>query len=214
MKIEILCENPWLELRKMVDKENGVNGYVYAHEKRCNGKILSILPFAINLEGSIEYLLRKEVTPCWGMEPKVSSITGGYEGKNMLDDVRRELKEEGGYDVSEDEIISLGTCLGTKSSDTVYHLFSANLTGKPQGEAKGDGSELEAKAHCFWSGSIADAEDPFVYVSFCRLRDKLKKFELSKNEPIIENMKRFLSAQEDLDPKFAKALNENFWNLT
>jgi 8-oxo-dGTP pyrophosphatase MutT (NUDIX family) len=211
MKIEVLCENPWLELRKMVDPDNGVQGYIYSHEKRCNGKILSILPYSIELDGSMQFLLRKEVTPCWSMDPIVSSITGGYEGKDMIEDVIRELKEEAGYDAIPSEIISLGTCRGTKSTDTVFHIYSIDLTGKPKSRAVGDGSELEAKAHCFWSKTINEAEDPLVYVSYTRLMDKVKHSFLYVKA--LENMKNFVKGQADLDPNFGKIINERFSDL-
>jgi len=206
MKIETLCENPWLELKKVVDPENGVNGYVFSHEKRCDGKIISVLPYRI-ADGGIQYLLRQEVTPCWGMESVVSSITGGYEGGDILDDVVKEMKEEAGYTITKDEVIQLGTCFGAKSSDTVYSLYSVDLTGKDQGQAKGDGSELEAKAHCFWAPDISKARDPFVYVSFFRIQQ-----EVLRN--IFDDFKRkVVEGSGDIDPKMMNLIDKNFWGL-
>jgi len=172
-KVETLHDNEWLSLKKLVYPERHVDGYVYSHETRCNGKIISILPFRRE-EGIIQYLLRDEVTPCWEIEKSVvSSITGGYEKeKGVKGTVVLELKEEAGYTVKEDELISLGTCRGTKSTDSVYHLFSVDLTGKKQREAKGDGSVLEAKAKCFWSLDLGQCEDPFAFVSYYRLNQK------------------------------------------
>jgi len=163
-----LFDNPWLTLNKVVDPENGVNGYVYSHEKRCNGKIVSILPYR-KKDGKYEYLLRKEITPCWSMDYRISSITGGVEKDDPIETAIHEIKEEAGYSVEIKELISLGICRGTKSSDTEYHLFGVDLTDKIKGEATGDGSELEKNASCFWSDSFVDVEDPLVFTAWYKL---------------------------------------------
>lgn len=174
--IETLHDGKWLSLRKIVDPENGVNGYEYVHESRCNGKIISILPYKQYEneahEPEIQILLRKEVTPCWIMNKQVlSSITGGFEGGDPRDTTILELKEEAGFDAEKNELISLGTCFGPKSADTVYYLYSINLTNKPAGEATSDGSELEQKAHCEWAqiNDIVNAKDPLASTLLIRL---------------------------------------------
>ena len=169
-KTETLCDNEWLSLKNLSYPEKDVGGYVYSHETRCDGKIVSILPFKYE-EGMIQYLLRSEVTPCWEVDKEVvSSITGGFEEKWGIEGTTvHELKEEGGYTIKKEELISLGTCRGSKSSDTIYHLFAVDLTGKKQGKASGDGSKLEAKAHCFWSADLRDCQDPIAFVSHYRL---------------------------------------------
>jgi hypothetical protein len=182
-KIETLCDNEWLSLKNIVYPERDINGYVFSHEKRCQGKIIVILPFKVEERGMIMYLLRSEVTPCWHIEkPITSSITGGFEKeKGLKKTVIMELKEEGGYTVKEEELIELGVCRGTKSCDTVYHLFSVNLTTKKQREAKGDGSVLEAKAKCFWSLDLEGCEDPLAYVCYYRLNKKFIENLYNKN---------------------------------
>lgn len=168
MKVTTLIENEWLELKKMVDVEQGVSGYIYSHEKRCEGKIVTILPYRF-IDGKLEYLLRCEVTPCWTMKPVISSITGGYNGIGIEETVVEEIHEEAGYKVSIDDLIDLGEMYGTKSSDTVYSLYSVNLTGKKNYEAVGDGSELEKKAHCFWTKDLSNVKDPFVFALHYKL---------------------------------------------
>lgn len=173
MEIMTLHENKWLSLKEMKDPENGVHGYVYSHETRCNGEIVAILPYKRRL-GQLHWLLRKEITPCWEMAPVISSITGGVDiARAVRETAQHELLEEAGYAIGLDRLVALGTCYGTKSSDTTYHLYTADLSNVKRGKAVGDGSELEAMAHCFWSGSIDDARDPFVYIMYYRIMGHL-----------------------------------------
>lgn len=181
--IETLCDSKFLSLRKIVDPENGVNGYEFIHESRCDGKIISILPFRRTEneahETEIQILLRQEVTPCWIMNKRVlSSITGGFEGGDPRDTAILELKEEAGYIAEKSELISLGTCFGPKCADTVYYLYSINLTNKEKIDASGDGSELEKKAYCEWSQihDIVNAKDPLASTTLIRLLIHLRLF--------------------------------------
>lgn len=175
--IKKLCGNKWVELREMVDPDKGVKGYVYSHETRCDGHIVTILPYRTDSDGNLtEIMVRMEVTPCWEMKPVMSSITGGVE-KNSdgeldpLATAALELKEEAGLDVDQDKIKSLGTCYGVKSSDTVYHLYATDATGAKEVKAEGDGSELEKKAWCEWvkPQELVKAKDPFLAMLFVKL---------------------------------------------
>jgi ADP-ribose pyrophosphatase YjhB (NUDIX family) len=173
MVIETLFDNEWLSLREVREPDRGINGYVYSHEKRCNGLIVAVLPYRWSDEPhKMEFLVKEEVTPCWGLDPERSAITGGYEGVDVHDDAVRELAEETGYSVPLYELISLGTCYASKSSDTVYHLFTVDLTGREPGEAVGDGSRLEAESSAVWidSWQLAGILDPQVHVMHNRIR--------------------------------------------
>lgn len=172
-KERTLFDNKWLSLREIADPDVGVNGYVYSHETRCNGQIVLVLPFrradsSKGPFGSVEVLLRRETTPCWGMEPSLSGITGGVESDRPLDDARRELAEESGYEAEEEEFIYLGTCRGTKSTDTVYHLYAVDVTDKEPGEATGDGSELD-NAPVEWHETAVDCDDPQAAFAYLKL---------------------------------------------
>jgi len=170
-KIVPVYTDKWMEMRIITDDDNDVHGYSYSHEKSCDGKKIVILPFRRENNGT-EYLLRREVTPCWGLKPVVSSITGGYEGGDLIDTVVKELQEEAGYLVDKNDIIHLDSMFGIKSSDTIYFIYTVDLTGKQKGEATGDGSELEKKAYCYWTKDISQAKDPFVYAAFVKLQNR------------------------------------------
>lgn len=175
MEIKTLFKTDWVELREMKDPKQGVHGYSYIHESRCNGKIVAILPFKEDYDGNIQYYLRSEVTPCWGMTPALSSVTGGVERDDVMATAVMELEEEAGFEAKESDFIKLGTCRGVKSADTVYHLFAVNCTNLKKVEAKGDGSELEAKATMVWTNppDIVEAEDPLVAMLFVRFCGKV-----------------------------------------
>jgi 8-oxo-dGTP pyrophosphatase MutT (NUDIX family) len=169
----ILCENEWLSLYLVRKPAAGVNGYVYSHETRCGGRIVAVLPYADTPEGR-RYLVKSEMTPCWSFDQVLSAITGGYEGGDIEDDAVREMLEETGYTIGREELIPLGWSYASKSADTVYSLFSVDLTGREPGEAIGDGSRVEAESKAVWlaADELANIADPQVSVMYLRLDGK------------------------------------------
>lgn len=167
---KILHDTPWLQLVELRAPDRGIHGYLISHESRCNGKIVAVLPERIT-QGGYEFLLRHEVCPPWGLDPTACAITGGmdHEGEGPEETAIRELYEEAGYRVTADQLSSLGTCRGTKSTDTLYHLFTVDLTGVEQEKAPGDGSQLEAEAWCEWRG-VPHSPDPLVATMWMRMQ--------------------------------------------
>jgi 8-oxo-dGTP pyrophosphatase MutT (NUDIX family) len=161
-----LFENPWLSLCMVTSPVP----YVYSHETRCNGRILAVLPFRDGPDR--EYLVRSEVTPCWGPDPELSSVTGGWQGGDIEDDVVREVLEETGYTITREDLIPLGESRASKSSDTLYSLFAVNLTGRVAGIATGDGTPLEAGSSVQWvsADTLAWLKDPQLAVMYRRLQ--------------------------------------------
>ncbi|GAB1822749.1 NUDIX domain-containing protein [Herbidospora sp. RD11066] len=158
----ILYENPWLSLLE-------ADGYVYSHETRCQGRIVAVLPYR-ETPGGREFLVRSEITPCWGPEPVLSAVTGGYEGGRIADDAVRELEEETGYAVSEADLIPLGESYASKSADTVYTLYAVDVTGRTPGEPLGDGTVHDSEATTRWLTAVelAQIRDPQVAVMYVR----------------------------------------------
>jgi hypothetical protein len=167
-----LHEDEWVSLLKMVYPEKGVNGYTFSHETRCDGKIVSIIPFKYDENGDIEWLVRHEFTPCWSTdERKYSSITGGVERNDPWSTAVHELKEEAGFTVTVEDLIFLGNSYGTKSSDTLYYYFSIDLTGFEQGEITTDGSELEKNAANYWMNTkraVMVGSDPLLFTGLMK----------------------------------------------
>jgi 8-oxo-dGTP diphosphatase len=163
---EILATTKWLEIRKTKDPEFGINGYQYAHKVRSNGHDVAILPTRWTPRGS-EVLLRKELTPAWKpLGYKVNAITGGIDdGMTPEQAAVQEIRQEAGYTVKEEDLVSLGTIFVSKAEDTVYHLFTVDLTDFEQGEPEPDGG-LEEKESCFWDSEYLDyhIDDALIYV--------------------------------------------------
>lgn len=171
MKVETLYHNEWLSLKKLTNGKR--KPYIFSHETRCNGIIISILPYKIK-NNQLQFLLRNETTPCWSQESMLCSITGGYEGGDPRETAILELKEEAGYIVELKHIISLSTCFGTKSSDTVYYLYSINLTDYKQQTAIDNDAKGTACSAWFDESIISSIKDPFVAMIYLRLKNFLK----------------------------------------
>lgn len=171
-----LFHNEWLSLKKIVVPEGNIKGYVYSHETRCDGKIIAVLPYRFLFRKNkieTEFLLRREITPSWHpTEPIYSSITGGWEPKGILQTAVDEMVEETGYIVDPLEMIPLGNSYASKSSDTVYSLFSVNLTDREPGEPTGEDSTPETGSSAVWvtEQALRAVRDPQVAVMLLRLQ--------------------------------------------
>ena len=174
LKTVTLFDNPWLSLMEVRDPEAGVNGYVYSHETRCQGRIVAVLPFRKTDSGEIEYGVRREVTPCWGMASELSALTGGLENGSLLGTAVAEIKEEAGFDVSTTDLVPLGLSFGTKSTDTEYWMYAVDVTDLVEGEvAEGDGTRLDAEGTMEWHGEPL-SNDPLVAQMISRFRRQVE----------------------------------------
>lgn len=168
---ETLHENEWLSLKRLRVPSAQVGGYVYSHETRCNGRIVAALPFRIaRPPKGADFLLRVEVTPCWGVEPVASAVTGGVDDdENCVDAILRELREETGFAVPPARLIDLGAVRGSKSTDTVYSLYAAPVDELEQYDLIGDGSPLEDRASVRWTEHPWESDDPLCGLMWARL---------------------------------------------
>jgi len=162
MPAKDLYKNDWLSLKEM-------DGYIYSHESRSNGKIVAILVVDSEKHPG-EVLGRYEDCPPHEDGITLTSITGGVEDDDVEGTAVMELKEEAGYVADETELIPLGTVRPTKSTDTTVYLFGIDVKGKEQGEAEGDGSEGEKGAYTDWvtEKEAVDCKDPLVATMIAR----------------------------------------------
>ena len=166
----VLWSGDYIETRLKVLPKLGTT-YEYLHEKKCKGLGVALLPFRQFFQ--IEYLLRQEIIPAWGMVPKHCSVTGMVdEGEDVVLAALRELSEETGYHIDKNEIIVLGNSRLGKSCDTSVFLFSADLTNSRRGKSKPDGSILEKFGKAQWgeSDDVVRISDPLVHVMYNRLQ--------------------------------------------
>ncbi len=126
---ETLGGNKWVSL--VEHTYNDDTKYTVVHETRCNGMAVVILPFRVDDEKGLQYLVRNEMTPPWSVKELIpSSVTGGIDNitDNPLKTALKELKEECGYLATDYNVIDLGTCYGIKCCDTVYNVYAIDVT--------------------------------------------------------------------------------------
>lgn len=164
-KITEVFKNKWITVKAYSDKKRGIEEYFFSHDTRSGGKSIAILPFQKLINGGFKFLLKGDIIPAWGEQIELCSITGAIEHHSTPEEAAIiELDEEVGYTVSEDELISLGTCFGNKASDTINSLFTVDLTNKIPHEATGDGNELSLGNESHWVGKLAEVKDPLVAI--------------------------------------------------
>jgi predicted nucleotidyltransferase len=135
---KVLFNNEWVSLwTKPCPNSDGP--YVYSHETRNNGNIIAVLLWERTGKDGYKYGLREEITPCWSDKPILSALTGGVdEGSTPIETAIKEVQEESGYICTKDDLKPLGTCYGTKSSDTVYTLYALDTRALKKGEPTGE----------------------------------------------------------------------------
>lgn len=169
-----LFSNPFLAV---IDRD----GYTFVHEVRCDGHIVSLLPFRRTRRGR-EYLARRETCPAHAAlneQPELCSITGGVEPTHTPTETAQiELFEEAGYKVHADELMVLGAVKPSKAMDTVAHLYAVDVTHKVAEPAPGDGTRWEVGASVEWVNEQAALEigDPLFLAAIAHLR----RFRLSR----------------------------------
>ena len=130
----------------------------------------------------------------------ISIISGRPEDEdpNTLATAQRELLEETGFDVTEDERwYFIGTLTGTKFVDSIHPCFAVDITDLTQGEVKTDGSEQE-KLSTFKlipTNEIISVEDPFISALFLRIFKYVVGIDLYNREDSIFSRKKEINTE-------------------
>lgn len=154
--IETLYDNEWVSVRRLVLPNFDIEGYVYAHESRCAGRIATIMPFRViedklcqhvthaaddcqqnngqdEPDAHIEFLMHDELIPCWHTtQPCLCTISGYFDAD--IDDVGcrsttvRTLLRVAGYRVNASDLIDLGYSFTSRSADTIHFIYAMDLT--------------------------------------------------------------------------------------
>ena len=154
------------------------DGYIFSREVRCEGIIISLLPYRIKRSSNVEFLARLEVCPAHGKGLRLCSITGGLEkDKTSQETAQKELWEEAGFRTEVSEFISLGQARPSKTADTIAYLFAVDVSLKSQSTPQGDGSKFEANASVKWVdyNQGINIEDPLFVTALTRLFNLLRE---------------------------------------
>jgi 8-oxo-dGTP pyrophosphatase MutT (NUDIX family) len=171
-KETVLFKNKWVSV---IQKDF----YIFARHDWCNSLGVALLPYRKTATGEMEFLGRFEIFHAHGEEVELCAITGGYdkEGESFADCAARELKEEGGYIVSSDKLLSLGTSKPSKAADSTLHLFAVEITeDTPYETPLGDGTIAEEGSYAKWlsRSELLSSNDPNLLTILVRLEDSLR----------------------------------------
>lgn len=134
-----------------------------------------ILPFTSDDRGiplTIGVLNERNVFRPGGYSISIVSGSPEEEDASMLLTAQRELLEETGFDVKDEERwYFMGTLTGSKFVDSIYPCFAVDITGISPGKPETDGSEQEklSKFTFIAPNEIISIEDPFIPALFLRI---------------------------------------------
>jgi 8-oxo-dGTP pyrophosphatase MutT (NUDIX family) len=164
---KVLHSDKWYDL---VD----IDGHVGLKSKAMT---VSVLPFTVNENGLIEEIgVLKEHNKFREGDYCDTLITGTveFEDDSLLFTAKRELLEEAGIDMTEEETgkwVFLGTIYLSKDCDKVIPIFGVDVTGKDINKPQGDGSEKEKLAEFSLTsvGEGLSSDEGLVLAAFLRL---------------------------------------------
>ena len=148
--IKKLTDNKFLNILQVEDKENNVSGYQYA-ERRGVDSIAFICVDKSSVDNDKpEYLLNNEYKP-----PVNEFVLGAFGGpldkdKSKVEIVIEEVREEAGFEVTEDDVISLGRVLVSTQMNQYCYLYLVNVNKKDQLERRPENA-VEAMAKIVWT---------------------------------------------------------------
>ena len=154
-------KNQNIAIWKINDRAKGIKSHYYLNESYCDGRMAALLPFRFGKGNRVEYLVRKELVPCWDMNrTSLVAITGTTD--------QRWREQKTGFFLSpiSNRFKTLGSCYGIKRADTVYDLWAVNVHGLTQEPPEGDGTPVDDLSTCHWvvDSTIGMSVDPLVYI--------------------------------------------------
>jgi len=163
---KVLFEDKWFQV---VD----IEGEVGLKNKEMS---VAIMPYRVNEMGIItEVGLLKELNYFREGNYAQTLITGTIENEDdsLLYTAKRELLEEGGFDLKDenDRWLFLGPVYLYKNSDQMVPVFAVDVTGFEQSKPEGDGSLKESKSslEMVEIGNGVSSEEALVLSAFLRL---------------------------------------------
>lgn len=160
-----------------------------------------ILPFVSDDRGlplMVGVLNEKNSFRMGGYALSIISGTPEEEDPNTLATAQRELLEETGFDVSEEERwYFLGTLTGSKFVDSIHPCFAVDVSNINPGEPKTDGSEQErlSKFIMIPSNDVLSVEDPFIPSLFLRIFKYVVGMDIYNREDSIFSKKKEINTE-------------------
>lgn len=148
----------------VLKETNTPNGpYVYASQ--LGGMMALLLPYRKKM-GTPQYMLRRELVPCWDNHMDICGIAVIGEQNDLESLLIDTLKKESGYQISARELKCLGVCATDRYSDTTCFLYAVDLTRHGVSEEK-----LEVKEEMtFWGEAqeILESVDSQLITCFAK----------------------------------------------
>jgi len=157
LDVKTIFKNEWLSLKDL-------NGYIYMHQEKSDGKAIAVLIYRSNKEKPI--CGRFERVPCHFDGITLCALTGMVENNDFINTAIKEIFEEAGIICTKNELIDLGTIKNSKASDTVTQLYALDVKDRniDNDAAIGDGTEGEKDAYCEWVSykDAVNCKDPLM----------------------------------------------------
>jgi 8-oxo-dGTP pyrophosphatase MutT (NUDIX family) len=164
-KDKVVSSNQWFD----VIERNGIVGV------KPNSDSVIILPFICDDQGlplMIGVLKERNQFREGGYSLSLISGTCDDSDSSFLETAKRELKEESGFTVDDnDKWFFLGTVTASKFVDNEHPCFAVNVTRIEKGEATTDGSEHERLSQFLFipANDVVKSKDVFIPALFLKL---------------------------------------------
>lgn len=136
---KVLYNGEWI---KVIDRD----GYQFAEESKCPMGRVAVLAYTMN---PVQFLVFMENCPAHDKGRSEYSIAGSLDKLNESpsEAARRELFEEGGFQVESKDLIDLGVVYPSKGASEKVYLFAVDIAGLEQKKTPKDGSDGESKSY-------------------------------------------------------------------
>ncbi len=142
--------NAMKERSALVLKEAVTPKGSYAYASQTGGMMAVLLPYRKKM-GAAQYLLRRELIPCWDSHMDICGIAVLGEQSELEKLLVEAIKQESGYQVSVGELKCMGVCATDRFTDTTCFLYAVDLTRHSGAEEK-----LEVEEEMTFWGTTED----------------------------------------------------------
>ena len=143
-QIKQLTDNKFLNIKEVVDPEHHVKGYQFAERRGVDS-----IAFICYDSYTNKFLLNNEYKP-----PVNEMILGAFGGSldkdvNKMDIVIGEVREEAGFEVTEDDIVELGKVFVSTQMNQYCYLYLVYVFKSEQKDRQPENA-VEALANTVW----------------------------------------------------------------